>query len=66
MTNQLEDLINSVDLADTLPSEWETSTIELLIGNDYYLDIVHQKPYWNTALLILIVIKIRMDSNRTR
>ena len=29
----------SLDMADTIPSETETST-ELLIGNDYYLDII--------------------------
>ena len=27
-------------LADTLPTELETSTIDLLIGNDYYLDLI--------------------------
>ena len=27
-------------MADTIPSETETSTVELLIGNDYYLDII--------------------------
>lgn len=27
-------------LADTLPSERESSTIDLLIGNDYYLDLI--------------------------
>ena len=27
-------------LADTLPNERESSTIELLIGNDYYLDLI--------------------------
>lgn len=29
-----------LNLADTLPTEVETDTIQLLIGNDYYLDIV--------------------------
>ena len=27
-------------MADTIPSETETSTVELLIGNDCYLDII--------------------------
>ena len=27
-------------LADTLPSECESSTIDILIGNDYYLDLI--------------------------
>ena len=33
-------LASSLDLADTIPTENETSSVELLIGNDYYLDII--------------------------
>ncbi|CAC5423016.1 unnamed protein product [Mytilus coruscus] len=33
-------LCNSLQLADTLPSGSQTSTIEILVGNDYYLDII--------------------------
>ncbi|MEW8547947.1 MAG: aspartyl protease family protein, partial [Candidatus Thiodiazotropha sp.] len=33
-------LVKSVELADSIPSENESSTIELLIGNDFYLDLV--------------------------
>jgi len=33
-------LFSSFDLADNLPTESEKTTIELLIGNDYYLDVV--------------------------
>ncbi|XP_063404266.1 uncharacterized protein LOC134687739 [Mytilus trossulus] len=33
-------LCNNLQLADTLPSCLESSTIEILIGNDYYLDII--------------------------
>jgi len=36
----LEHLVKSVDLADTIPRENESSSVELLIGNDYYLDVV--------------------------
>lgn len=36
----LEHILNSVDLADTIPTENEYSSIELLIGNDFYLDII--------------------------
>ncbi len=36
----LEHLVKSVELADTIPREKESSTVELLIGNDYYLDVV--------------------------
>lgn len=32
--------MKSVELADNIPSESESSTIELLIGNDYYLDLI--------------------------
>ncbi|XP_060588499.1 uncharacterized protein LOC132743919 [Ruditapes philippinarum] len=37
---QIGDLITSLDLADSLPLEKESTTIELLIGNDYYLDLL--------------------------
>ncbi|CAC5354890.1 unnamed protein product [Mytilus coruscus] len=33
-------LCNNLQLADTLPSGLESSTIEILSGNDYYLDII--------------------------
>ncbi|XP_045174723.2 uncharacterized protein LOC123536021 [Mercenaria mercenaria] len=36
----VKDIIHSVDLADTIPKGSEYSSIELLIGNDFYLDIV--------------------------
>ncbi|XP_071136931.1 uncharacterized protein [Mytilus edulis] len=36
-------LCNNLQLADTLPSCLESSTIEILIGNDYYLDIILQQ-----------------------
>ena len=39
-SEQVQHLMNSLDMADTIPRESEYSTIELLIGNDYYLDIV--------------------------
>ncbi|XP_053395800.1 uncharacterized protein LOC128555967 [Mercenaria mercenaria] len=40
LTKQMENLVNSVEMADTIPSVKEYSTVEVLIGNDYYLDIV--------------------------
>ena len=40
LSKQMENLVNSVDLADTIPSVKETTTIDVLIGNDYYLDLV--------------------------
>ena len=33
-------LWNEFSLADDIPTERETSSVELLIGNDYYLDII--------------------------
>ena len=35
-----EHLWNEENLADSFPTEKETTTIELLIGNDYYLDFI--------------------------
>ena len=35
-SKQFEPLLKKHQLADTLPSELEISTVELLIGNDYY------------------------------
>ena len=35
----LDHFVRSLDMADTIPSETETTT-ELLIGNDYCLDII--------------------------
>ena len=39
-SENMDYLMNSLDLADTIPVESEATTIELLLGNDYYLDIV--------------------------
>lgn len=39
-SENLEHLISSLDLADSIPKESESSSVELLIGNDYYLDII--------------------------
>lgn len=36
----LDHLINSLDLADSIPKRGESSRIDLLIGNDYYLDLI--------------------------
>ena len=33
-------LWNEFSLADGIPTERETTSVELLIGNDYYLDII--------------------------
>ena len=39
-SENLEHLVSSLDLADTIPRESESSSVELLIENDYYLDII--------------------------
>ena len=40
LIGQVNHLVNSVYLADSIPNEKEVYTIELLIGNDFYLDII--------------------------
>ncbi|XP_053395705.1 uncharacterized protein LOC128555912 [Mercenaria mercenaria] len=39
-TEQFKHVVGSVDLADTLPTENESSSIEMLVGNDYNLDFI--------------------------
>ena len=47
-------LWKDICLADTFPNEKETSSIDLLIGNDYYLDLVlPQKIQVNRGLYLL-------------
>lgn len=43
VSSQIEHLVRSIELADSIPTESESSTIELLIGNDYYLDLILSK-----------------------
>ena len=40
-SERVQDILGSVQLADDIPTKSESAPIELLIGNDYYLDIVH-------------------------
>ena len=39
-SKQFEPLLKKHQLADTLPSELEISNVELLIGNDYYSELI--------------------------
>ena len=39
-SKQFEPLLKDHQLADTLPSELEVSTVELLIGKDYYSELI--------------------------
>ncbi|MCG8034488.1 MAG: DUF1759 domain-containing protein [Candidatus Thiodiazotropha taylori] len=53
-SDYLEHLMKSVELADSFPSEDESSNIELLVGNDFYLDIVlSQRIEINPGLYLL-------------
>ena len=46
--------LNQYDLADTLPCKGESSTIDLLVGNDYYLDLVISKKVEIQPVLYLL------------
>ena len=47
-------LWDKFSLADSLPTSKETATVELLVGNDYYLDIIlPQKIMLQTGLYLL-------------
>ena len=39
-SKNLVHLVRSLDMADSILSETDSSTVELLIGNDYYLDVI--------------------------
>ena len=39
-SDSVKDIIPSVELADVIPKENETTKVELLIGKDYYLDFI--------------------------
>ena len=39
-SESFEHLVSSVELADDVPKMFETSSVDALIGNDYYLDII--------------------------
>ena len=42
MTNEhVQDIVKTVELADIIPLECETSNVDFLVGNDYDLDLIH-------------------------
>ena len=47
-------------MADSIPSETESSVVDLLIGNDYYLDIILTQE-----IEVLTCIKAWLDSDRS-
>ncbi len=53
-SDTVQDIVRTVELADTIPTENETAPIELLIGNDYYMDLVHGEKIQVQAGVILI------------
>ena len=60
-----EHLWNEGNLADLFPIETETTTIELLIGNDYYLDFILPPKCRSTTRFGHAGIQTRMDIDRT-
>ena len=53
-SENLDHLVRSLDMADSISSETESSTVELLIGNDYYLVIIlSQKTEVQPGLYLL-------------
>ncbi|MCG8044652.1 MAG: DUF1759 domain-containing protein [Candidatus Thiodiazotropha endolucinida] len=57
-SDSVKDLVSSVELADVIPKESETSPIELLIGNDYYLDFIHGEKIEIQSGLYLLASKL--------
>ena len=53
-SDSVKDIIPSVELVDVIPKENETTPVELLIGNDYYLDfILSEKIVIQSGLYLL-------------
>ena len=50
--------MRSLDMADTIPSQTESSSVELLIGSDYYLDIILSKKIGVQPGLYLLASKL--------
>ncbi len=47
-------LTQNLTLADTIPTETESNSLELLVGNDYYLDIIEsEKIVVDTGLYLI-------------
>ena len=40
--DELRHIVSSLNLADTIPTENESSTVDILIGNDYYYHIISE------------------------
>ena len=57
-SEHLEHLMKNVELADSIPSENESSTIELLISNDFYLDLILSQKIEIQPVLYLLGSKL--------
>ena len=57
-SNNLDHLVRSLEKADTISSETELSTVEVLIGSDYYLDIILSKKIEVQPGLYLLTSKL--------
>ncbi|XP_053382198.1 uncharacterized protein LOC128549498 [Mercenaria mercenaria] len=57
-SEKVQDIVNSVQLADTLPTQNEKNTIDVLIGNDYYLDFIHSEKIEVQKGLYLLASKL--------
>ena len=57
-SQNIDHLVRSLDMADTIPSETESAAVELLVGNDYYRDIILSQKTEVQAGLYLLVSKL--------
>jgi hypothetical protein len=70
---RLKNVLNKYSLADTIPQEAESTQIELLIGNDYYGDLLLPKKVFlapglnliNSKLGWILSGRIKQDGKRT-
>ena len=62
--SQIDHLLNGFKLADNIPRVDESNSIELLIGNDYYMDLILPQKI-EAQPGVSAFIKTRMDPNRS-
>ena len=57
-SNNLDHLVRSLEMADAIPLETESSAVEVLIGSDYYLDIIFSQKIEVQPGLYLLASKL--------
>ena len=57
-SENLDHLVQSLDMADSIPSETDSSTVELLLTNDYYHDIILSQKIEVQPVLYLLASKL--------